>query len=294
MVWLGLSLLLLGVGGVLLFGAGAGSVDRQAILARFGFGDDRDPATRDAGRARTSPRGFLVRDKEFSRALAQLGWSGPGGNLGPYAIWLLAIGTGAVAGTMLGLIGGGSVSQLGFAGLAGAAVGLIGFKRLVLWRAARRMARIKAELPLSIRLLRLLLNSGLAYEMAFKRIAEEGEAVVPELGRELDRVLRRTAVGMPLAQSLSVMQERLDDPDVSRLIGILAQLISLGGSVDRSLINLAEDLEKRRESAMREAVNKAAGKMSLIMMLFLFPALLIVLAGPAIISLAGGLLEISS
>ncbi len=147
---------------------------------------------------------------------------------------------------------------------------------------------------MSTRLLRLLLNSGLAYEMALKRIADEGEAVVPELARELDRVLRRTAVGMPLAQSLNVMQERLDDTDISRLTGILTQLISLGGSVDRSLINLAEDLEKRRESALREAVNKAAGKMSLIMMLFLFPSLLIVLAGPAIISLAGGLLEITS
>ena len=194
--------------------------------------------------------------------MARLGWARSGSVWLAQVAWAAAIAAGVFVGLVWALSQGASAYQTAVACLAGGAAGLIGFKRWVLWQAERRMARIRAELPLTIRLLRLLLNSGLAYEMAFRRVAEEGVDVVPEVSRELDGVLRRTGTGMPLSQSLSLMQKRLDDADVSRLTGVLVQLISMGGSIDRSLINLAEDLEKRRESMLREQVNKSAGKMS--------------------------------
>ncbi|MCL7743709.1 type II secretion system F family protein [Guyparkeria hydrothermalis] len=293
MFWLGFGLLVTGIGMALLF-AGPRQRDEREIRQRFGIGkeDAKAPTEKVAPVAR---QGRLpLRDPEFIRAVVRLGWARSGGILFPQVAWAAAIAAGVFVGLVWALSQGASAYQMAVACLAGGAVGLIGFKRLVMRRAERRMARIKAELPLTIRLVRLLLNSGLAYEMAFRRVAEEGTHVVPELSRELDAVLRRTGTGMPLSQSLSLMQQRLDDVDVSRLVGVLVQLISMGGSIDRSLINLAEDLEKRRESTLRERVNKSSGKMSLIMMLFLFPALLILLGGPAIISLTEGLLDVAS
>ncbi|MGM0516315.1 MAG: type II secretion system F family protein [Pseudomonadota bacterium] len=290
MIWLGLSLVVIGLGVMLLYDGRRRAASARLIRSRFA-GEQGGGI----GERRERPSGHPLRaDREFARAVGQLGWTG--GNRGaiPYLVWAVAI----VAGFLIGLAWGGSREAGGsvtlFAGFAGGVIGLILFKRVVLWMAARRIARIKTELPLVIRLLRLLLNAGLAYEMAVRRVAEEGESVAPELAREFQGVLRWTAGGLPLTQALAVMEERLDENDLGRLVGVLRQLISLGGSVDRSLNNLSEDLEKRRESTLREQVNKASGKMSLIMMLFLFPALLIVLAGPAIISLGRGLLEISS
>ena len=295
MIWLGLSLMVVGLGVLLLFGGGRRATDARLIRARFGVASSGGAAAKDAGaRDGDIPEHSLRGDREFSRAVGQLGWAGGHRGAVPYLAWMAAIAFGIVLGLVWGGSRDGGAALFVFGGFAGGAVGLILFKRVVLWLAARRMARIKAEMPLVIRLLRLLLNAGLAYEMALRRVAEEGESVAPELAREFQRVLRWTAGGAPLTQALSVMEERLDENDIGRLVGVLRQLISLGGSVDRSLSNLAEDLEKRRESDLREQVNKAAGKMSLIMMLFLFPALLILLAGPAIISIGRGLLELSS
>lgn len=291
MIWLGLSLLVVGIGVLLLFGGGRRAADARLIRARFGGTANGQ----EVGGRREEPAGrSLQADREFAQAIRRLGWVGGHREAVPYLAWMGSI----IAGIVLGLLWGASRDEgaalLLFGAFAGGAIGLILFKRVVLWLAARRMARIRAEMPMVIRLLRLLLNAGLAYEMALRRVAEEGESVAPELAREFQRVLRWTAGGAPLTQAMAVMEERLDENDIGRLVGVLQQLISLGGSVDRSLSNLAEDLEKRRESALREQVNKAAGKMSLIMMLFLFPALLILLAGPAIISLGRGLLELSS
>ncbi|MFO7581407.1 type II secretion system F family protein [Guyparkeria sp.] len=295
MIWVGLAFMVLGLGLVLLSSGRRRAADQRLIDERFEGVSSRGssrPTTSERGK--DSPGRGLRADREFARALSQLGWTGGHLSAVPYLAWLVSI----VLGVALGLLWGASredgTTMLLFGGLAGGTAGLMLFKRFVLWRAARRLGRIKAEMPMVIRLLRLLLNAGLAYEMALRRVAEEGESVAPELASEFRRVLRWTSGGMPLTQALAVMEGRLDENDISRLVGVLRQLISLGGSVDRSLSNLAEDLEKRRESTLREQVNKAAGKMSLIMMLFLFPALLIVLAGPAIISLGRGLLELSS
>lgn len=61
---------------------------------------------------------------------------------------------------------------------------------------------------------------------------------------------------------------------------ILEQLIHQGGGAMKSLLALKQLLDDRRLTRLQEYISKMSAKMSVVMMLFLFPALLIVLAGP--------------
>ncbi|MNN92240.1 hypothetical protein D3C81_2104890 [compost metagenome] len=70
---------------------------------------------------------------------------------------------------------------------------------------------------------------------------------------------------------------------------ILKQLLTQGGGAMKSLLALKQLLDDRRLTGMQERVSKMSGKMSVVMMVFLFPALLIVLAGPGLTALAKAL-----
>jgi tight adherence protein C len=67
---------------------------------------------------------------------------------------------------------------------------------------------------------------------------------------------------------------------------ILQQLIHQGGGAMKSLLALKQLLDDRRLTRLQEYISKMSAKMSVVMMLFLFPALLIVLAGPGFTALA--------
>jgi tight adherence protein C len=70
---------------------------------------------------------------------------------------------------------------------------------------------------------------------------------------------------------------------------ILQQLLYQGGGAMKSLLALKQLLDDRRLTRLQEYISKMSAKMSVVMMLFLFPALLIVLAGPGFTALAKAL-----
>jgi tight adherence protein C len=70
---------------------------------------------------------------------------------------------------------------------------------------------------------------------------------------------------------------------------ILQQLLYQGGGAMKSLLSLKQLLDDRRLTRLQEYISKMSAKMSVVMMLFLFPALLIVLAGPGFTALAKAL-----
>ena len=70
---------------------------------------------------------------------------------------------------------------------------------------------------------------------------------------------------------------------------ILQQLIHQGGGAMKSLLALKQLLDDRRLTRLQEYISKMSAKMSVVMMVFLFPALLIVLGGPAMIAISRAL-----
>ena len=155
--------------------------------------------------------------------------------------------------------------------------------------AAARQKRMNSEVPLFIHVLVLLFESGLSTRQAFSSIVREGRGVLNELGREIEIVLRQVEAGAEISDVLTRTAEALDVPDFTTVLALLRQVERYGGEVKEPLLDTLQVMEDRREMELREKVNLMSGKMTMVMVLFFFPALLIFVAGPAYVSLIGAL-----
>ncbi|MFJ2687826.1 type II secretion system F family protein [Pseudomonas sp. NPDC087342] len=162
----------------------------------------------------------------------------------------------------------------------GAGLGYLLPKRLLAYAAARRQKTIGVEIATFIPLLRILFESGMAVEQALRVLSTEGQKLLPELTSELRLILARVDSGLELSQELHKAAVMLAVDEFSDTCVILEQLIHQGGGAMKSLLALKQLLDDRRLTRLQEYISKMSAKMSVVMMLFLFPALLIVLAGP--------------
>lgn len=162
-------------------------------------------------------------------------------------------------------------------------------KRLLALAATRRQQRIAQEVSLMIPLLRILFETGLAVEQALRVLSQEGRTLVPEISEELRQVLQRVDSGLSLGPELEKTARVLAVDEFVDTCVILQQLLVQGSGGMKSLLALKALLDDRRLTHLQERVSKMSAKMSAVMMVFLFPALLIVLAGPGFSALARAL-----
>lgn len=162
-------------------------------------------------------------------------------------------------------------------------------KRLLAVAAARRQQRIAEEVSLLIPLLRILFETGLAVEQALRVLAEEGRSLLPHVSAELRLVLQRVDSGLALGPELDKSAKQLAVDELTDTCAILQQLLIQGSGGLKSLLALKQLLDDRRLTRLQERVSKMSAKMSAVMMVFLFPALLIVLAGPGFSAMARAL-----
>ena len=159
-------------------------------------------------------------------------------------------------------------------------------KRLLAYAATRRQKTIAVEISTFIPLLRILFESGMAVEQALRVLSTEAQKLLPELTSELRLILSRVDSGLELGQELNKAAVMLAVDEFSDTCVILQQLIQQGGGAMKSLLALKQLLDDRRLTRLQEYISKMSAKMSVVMMLFLFPALLIVLAGPGFTAIA--------
>lgn len=170
--------------------------------------------------------------------------------------------------------------------------GVLGFllpKNVLRRFAKRRRNKISMEMPTAVHLLRMLFDAGLSTEHALRILHAEGELLTPELTKELSIALRQIDAGMDPADALAEMASPLEVNELNDTVAIIKQVSQYGGNIKQTLIQFAQLMEERQLSALREYVNVMSGKMSVVMMVFLFPALLIFLAGPGFMALINGL-----
>jgi len=154
--------------------------------------------------------------------------------------------------------------------------------------------RIKNEVPLFIHLLVLLFEAGLSNRQAFASLVREGSGVLPELGREFELVLRQLDAGADTGTILKNLSEAMDVGDLTTVLGVLRQIDRYGGEVREPLLETLKVLEERRTIDMRERVNVLSGRMTAVMVLFFFPALLIFVAGPAFLAIIRALAHVTA
>ena len=162
-------------------------------------------------------------------------------------------------------------------------------KRVLAAAARHRQQSIAKEISTFIPLLRILFESGMAIEQSLRVLGNEAQRLLPELTHELRLILARVDSGLELSEELGKTARLLEVDEFTDTCIILQQLIQQGGGAMKSLLALKQLLDDRRLTRLQEYISKMSAKMSVVMMVFLFPALLIVLGGPAFIGIARAL-----
>lgn len=164
---------------------------------------------------------------------------------------------------------------------------------LRLW-AKRIQKAVHDELPLFIDLLRLLQGVGFSIDQSLQMLSDKMRLALPVIGRELELANQAYSRGRSREQSLHRLAESFDNEDLRSLVQMIVQVHSHGGAVQEPLKNFGSRLREKRRMNLKEQVGKLSVKMTVVMMVTLLPALLLVLAGPAIIALAGAVSQMGS
>lgn len=171
-------------------------------------------------------------------------------------------------------------------GVASAAVIGLLLPPLVLYRLmARRHERIKRSLPDALDLLVVCVEAGISLDAAILRVAKDMTYVHPELAEELMVVSRKTNAGVTREDALRGLWDRTGVDEVRTLVASLIQSEKWGSSSARVLRISSETLRRKRRHAAERKAATAPLKMVVPMALFIFPALFIVIMGPAVIEI---------
>lgn len=173
--------------------------------------------------------------------------------------------------------------------LFGFAFFYVGIRYLLRWLATRRRKLISKEITTFLHMLVMLFDSGLSLEHSLRIMVEQASDIMPQLAQELERVLARIGAGQDQGEALMSMSQMLDIPELSEAVAMLKQVAQQGGNVRDSIMRYAALIEERQFSLLRERVSKLSAKMTIVMMIFMFPALMIFIAGPGFIGLGKAL-----
>jgi len=171
---------------------------------------------------------------------------------------------------------------LGFMGFAG----FFGPEAVINRRIEQRRKAMETELPDVIDLLVISVEAGLAFESAMDRVVQN---VPGELSREFSRTLQETRIGISRNEALRSMAERTDVEDLNSFILALMQADQFGVSIARMLRVQADEMRVRRRQRAQERAFAAPVKMVFPLVFCIFPAIFVVILGPAIISISQNL-----
>ncbi len=160
-----------------------------------------------------------------------------------------------------------------------------GFRLPDIWLAMKIRARqkeIQLVLPDMIDLISVSVEAGLGLMSAIQRISERFDNALSE---EFLRTLQEVRLGRAQTDAMRDMVKRVDVPDLSTLLTAIVQAELLGLAVANVLRIQSERLRERRSQRAREAAQKAPIKMTFPLVLFIFPALFVVILGPAMIKI---------
>lgn len=159
--------------------------------------------------------------------------------------------------------------------------GFLGSRRYIRTMAKRACYQQNLESIDLAQMLAMLLESGLSIERAFRIAAVQARPLVPSLVFRLDRFNRLMDSGAHRGAALDDMGGDKSIPTLHNLSRLLKQAGALGGGIGESLEQLIEEARDKERSEIKEQVNRVGAKMTVVMMVFMMPALFIIIGGPA-------------
>jgi len=279
---------------------------RTAVKRRLSGGRGVDETTELRDKARTSATGQLVKratpmlsrlvmpasdenQTVLRTKLANAGFRHPGAQM----VFLGSKTLLAVAGLIVGALSGLWLRQepavlLGLVTFAGG----LGFMLPNAWlmlAAGGRKTKLRYGLPDTLDLLVVSVESGLALDAALKRVGEEMAPVHPELSEEMRLATMESQMGIPRGEALENLARRCGVDEMRSLVTVILQAEKFGTSISRALRNQADSLRTKRRQAAEERAQKTAVKLMLPLVMFIFPAMGVVLGGPAALKMIAAL-----
>lgn len=141
-----------------------------------------------------------------------------------------------------------------------------------------RYASVVIDLPFFVDLLALSTQAGADFLGAIQKISDAAEDSL--LAQEFDKVLRDTRLGSTREQALKAMSRRLDIPEVTSFVNVLTDADSTGASIGDVLKEQSEQMRLERFVRAEKAGARASQAILLPMMLFIIPAVFIMVFAP--------------
>ena len=148
-----------------------------------------------------------------------------------------------------------------------------------------RQKEIQIALPDALDMLVICVEAGLGLNQALVRVSDEVENMSSVLSEELQIVNLEMRAGTPREDALRNLGERTDVPDLRALATMLIQTDRFGTSIAQALRVHSDTLRTKRRQRAEEAAAKTTIKMVPPLVFFIFPAIFVVVLGPAMLHL---------
>jgi tight adherence protein C len=148
-----------------------------------------------------------------------------------------------------------------------------------------RQQTIRLALPDALDLLVICMEAGLGLDQALLYISQELKIAHPALCEEFDVLTAEMRVGRTRLDALRSLATRTGVDDLQALVATLIQTDRFGTSVAQSLRIHSDDLRTKRRQRAEELAAKTTVKMIIPLVFFIFPALFVVILGPAVITM---------
>jgi tight adherence protein C len=149
-------------------------------------------------------------------------------------------------------------------------------------RKKSRQSIIRRGLPDALDVLIICQGGGLSLQAGIKRVADELRSAHPILGSELRIVDREIQLGRTPGEALRHFAQRSDLEEVLSLASVVGQSERFGASLIKSLTSHSETFRHKRKQKAEESAQKASTKILIPTLLFIFPAMFVILLAPAV------------
>ncbi len=162
---------------------------------------------------------------------------------------------------------------------------VMGYMLPIIWlgsKITKRQEEITKSLPDALDLLTICIEAGLGFDSAMQKVAEKWDN---ELSRAFTRTVQEMQLGKLRREALRSMADSMDVPDMTSFTAAIIQADQLGVSMAKVMRIQSDTMRMKRRQRAEEKARQAPVKMMFPLVFFIFPTILIVLLGPALISI---------
>jgi tight adherence protein C len=170
-----------------------------------------------------------------------------------------------------------------------AGLGLLGPERFLKWKAGKRTDQCRKGFPDMMDLMTACVEAGLGMDAALIRVGHELGGRYPALKENLDIMNLELRAGRERNEAMINFAERINLDEAKALAVMLKQAEEMGSSVGKALRTFSEDMRHKRMMKAEEKAAALSAKLTVPLILFIFPTIMVMLMLPAGIRIMEGL-----